>query len=138
MAKTGRAKDEAPKDDSAALVARFQAALKGANSHAANPAKVAAFKTALDACASAGVLSKCHLKTPLGAACDFALEASKKTAGPAVPMIWEHEADEMRDGLGYKTAPLLERMLIEHIVLCCFRLAIAELQFSAVLSHGGT
>lgn len=132
------AKTETAKDGTAALVSRFHASLRGANSHAANPGKVKAFETALDACAKAGVLDKCNLKTPLAAACDFALSSAKKTAGPAVPLIWEHQAEEMRDGLGYKTAPLLERMLIEHIILCCFRLAIAELQFSAVSSHGGT
>ncbi|HJQ32941.1 MAG TPA: hypothetical protein VJ866_12215 [Pyrinomonadaceae bacterium] len=124
--------------ESAALVKQFHASLKGANSHEASPAKVETFRKALDACAKAGALSECNLKTALAAACDFALESAKKTAGQAVPMIWEEQAREMHKGLGYDAAPLLERMLIEHVVLCYFRLSITELQFSAVTSHGGT
>lgn len=44
----------------------------------------------------------------------------------------------MRDHLGYAIAPPLESMMIEHIVLCRLRPAVAELRFSAVMAHGGT
>jgi len=119
-----------------ALVKQFHAALKGANSHMASPAKVKAFEEALSACVKADVLSECVLKTPLGAACDFALEAAKKQAGPAVPMIWEEQAREMREGFAYDYAPLLERMMIENVILCYFRLTVAELVYSSALGSG--
>lgn len=124
--------------DTAALVKQFHASLKGANSHTASPAKVQSFKDALRACVKADVLSECSLKTALTAACEFALESAKKRAGQAVPLIWVEQAKQMRDELGFESAPLLEKMLIEHIVLCYFRLAEAELYFSAVIAHGGT
>jgi hypothetical protein len=120
------------------LVKQLHAALQGANSHTANPAKVSAFKDALRGVVKAGALSECRFKSPLGAARDYALEASKSTIGQAIPLVWEEQADELRDELGFKTAPALERMLIEHIVLCWLRLALNELQFSAVMQHGGT
>jgi hypothetical protein len=132
------AKTEEGQEDSAALVKRLHAALQGANSHTASPAKVEAFKKSLRACVKAGVLSECRLKSPLAAARDFALESAKSTMGQAVPLIWEEQADVARDQLGFKTAPVLEQMMIEHIVLCWLRLALNELQFSAVMSHGGT
>src|SRR5689334_15951557 len=88
-----------------ALTARFFSTLKGANSHTASPAKVEAFKDSLRACVKAGVLSECRLKSPLGAARDFALESAKSTMGPAVPLIWEEQADQARDELGFESAP---------------------------------
>jgi hypothetical protein len=130
-------KPEATKDDVGALIERFHAPLKGANSHTAPPAKVKAFEEALGTCVKADVLSKCNLETPLGAALDTTLHMAEKTAGPAVPLIWEEQAGGLRDELGHRTAPLLERMLIEHIVLCYFRLMLAEMQLSAVSTHGG-
>jgi hypothetical protein len=78
-------KPEATKDDVGALIERFHAALKGANSHTAPPAKVKAFEEALGACVKADVLSKCNLETPLGAALDTTLHMAKKTAGPGRP-----------------------------------------------------
>lgn len=132
------AKKAEAREDSAALVARTHLALRGANSHTASPAKVEAFRTALRDCVKAGALPECRFKSPIGAARDFALESVKSTTGPAIPLIWEEQADEMRDKLGYTTASPLEGMMIEHIVLCWLRLAVAELQFSAVISHGGT
>jgi hypothetical protein len=125
-------------EDGSALAARAHLALRGANSHTASPAKVGAFKDALRACVKAGALAECRFKTPIGAARDFALESVKSTVGPAVPLIWEEQADEMCDNLGYMTAPPIEGVMIEHIVLCWLRLAVAEMQFSAVESHGGT
>jgi hypothetical protein len=133
MAKTAEVQE-----GSAALVTQLHAALQGANSHTASPAKVSTFKEALRACVKAGVLPECRLKSPLAAARDYALEASKPTTGQAIPLIWEEQADALSDELGIKTAPALERMIIEHIVLCWLRLAVAELQFSAIMSHGGT
>jgi hypothetical protein len=132
------AKKAEVQEDGSALAARAHLALRGANSHTASPAKVGTFKDALRAVVKAGALSECRFKTPIGAARDFALESMKSTAGPAVPLIWEEQADEMRDRLGYETAPPIEGMMIEHIILCWLRLATAELQFSAVESHGGT
>lgn len=67
-----------------------------------------------------------------------ARESAKKMVGPALPLIWQEQAEQMRDELGHKTTPLLERMLIEHVVLCCFRLTMAGLAFSSVMAHGGT
>src|ERR1044071_3669499 len=99
-------------EDGAALAARTHAALRGANSHTASPAKVDAFKDALRAVVKAGALGECRFKTPIGAARDFALESMKSTAGPAVPLIWEEQADEMRDRLGCETAPPIEGMMI--------------------------
>jgi hypothetical protein len=132
------AKKTEAQEGTAALTARFFSTLKGANSHTASPAKVEAFKDSLRACVKAGVLSECRLKSPIWAACDFALESAKSTMGPAVPLIWEEQADQTRDELGFESAPVLEKMMIEHIVLCWLRLAVAELQFSAVMAHGGS
>lgn len=84
------------------------------------------------------MLSECRLKSPIGTARDFALESAKATMGPAVPLIWEEQADQTRDELGFESAPVLEKMMIEHMVLCWLGLAVAELQFSAVMAHGGT
>jgi hypothetical protein len=132
------AKKAEAQEDSTALVARTHAALRAVNSHTASPAKVEALKTALRACVKAGALPECRFKTPIGAARDFALESAKSTMGPAIPLIWEEQADQARDELGFENAPMLEKMMIEHIVLCWLRLAVAELQFSAVTAHGGT
>lgn len=43
------------------------------------------------------------------------------------------QAAAMRDGLGYKTSPDLERGLIEHVVLCWLRLQKAEYSYSQAL-----
>lgn len=131
MAKTAEAQPNAT-----ALVKQFHATLKGANSHTASPAKVEAFKEALRACVKAGVLSECRLRSPIEVARDYALESAKSTMGQAVPLIWEEQADQARDELGFKSAPIIEKMMIEHIILCWLRLALAELQFSAVMAHG--
>ncbi len=56
--------------------------------------------------------------------------AAERTAVEALTAGVSH----LRDELGYKDAPALERPLIEHVVLCWLRLQKAELSYSNALA----
>jgi hypothetical protein len=124
-------------EDAKALEKRFYETLKTANSHKAKPAQVQAFKDALASCVRARALPP-HLKSPLEAARDFALDKAGEMAGPAMPELWQTQARQLADELGHETAPPLERMMIDNAVLCWARLAVMELRYSAMTGADNT
>ena len=60
--------------------------------------------------------------------------AAERTAVEALTAGVSH----LRDELGYKDAPALERPLIEHVVLCWLRLQKAELSYNKALAGAQT
>ena len=67
--------------------------------------------------------------------CDFAGINNEKVieslvSGPVGRESLTAQVEAMRDGLGYKTSPDLERGLIEHVVLCWLRVQKAEMVYS--------
>ena len=46
--------------------------------------------------------------------------------------------ETMRRELGYDTSPMLEQMLIDHLLLCWVRLQLAEHAYTGCLKEGGT
>ena len=103
-----------------------------ANKKNAKPTDVAALRQAL----------KDHPKL-WRAAGDLARQAQAHTlqsveSTPAMKESVEHGLREMRRELGYADAPLLERLLIEQVVLCWLRLNLAEFQYTNVDNQGGT
>lgn len=54
-----------------------------------------------------------------------------------VVTVGEH-CSQMREGLGYDGASMLEQMLIEHIIVCWLRLHDAELRFEGLRREGMT
>jgi hypothetical protein len=125
-------------EDAKALERRFFDTLTAANSHKAKPAAVKAFRDALRECERAGAVPWGRLKDPLGAARQIVLEKAKAVLGPAVPEVWDAQADRLRGEMGYAEAPALERTLIEAAVLCWIRLAAMELHYSGVLASNTT
>lgn len=51
---------------------------------------------------------------------------------------WAVQTRDLRESLGYDTAPPLERMLIEHACLCWVRLAVMEFRLSCVVTANNT
>lgn len=51
---------------------------------------------------------------------------------------WAESVGELRDSLGYDTAPPLERMLIEYACVCWLRLAVMETRYSCVVTANNT
>lgn len=121
-----------------ALAERVLTTLEAANVRTAPPAALKAFKTALAEAQAAGGVPWGRIKTPLTAARDFMLEKAAATLGQAIPEIWRVQANDLRDELGYASAPALEKMLIDSAVLCWLRLALMELRYDAVTSAGNT
>jgi hypothetical protein len=80
-------------EDAKALERRFFDTLTAANSQKAKPAAVKAFRDALRECERAGAVPWGRLKDPLGAARQIALEKAKAVLGPAVPEVWDAQAD---------------------------------------------
>jgi hypothetical protein len=92
---------------------------------------------AVEKCRRADVAPWREMRNPLGFASDVTLDVAAKTVGAALPVVWREQMREMRDALGYETAPPLERPLIDHACLCWLRLALMELHYSA-LTDGNT
>ncbi|MCE5237180.1 hypothetical protein LLH23_01645 [bacterium] len=46
--------------------------------------------------------------------------------------------EAIRRDLGYESSPLLERMLVDHLVLCWMRLQLTEYRYSEFLKAGGS
>jgi hypothetical protein len=125
-------------EDKKALEKRFFDTLTAANTHKAKPTAVKAFKDALRDCKQAGAVPWGRLKDPIGAARQIVLERVKAVLGPAVPEVWDAQADHLRAEMGYADSPALERALIEAAVLCWIRLAAMEMHYSGVLASNTT
>jgi hypothetical protein len=125
-------------EDKKALEKRFFDTLTAATSHKAKPAAVQAFRDALRECERAGAVPWGRLKDPIGAARQVVLERVKAVLGPAVPEVWDAQADHLRAEMGYADAPALERALIEAAVLCWIRLAAMEMHYTGVLASDTT
>jgi hypothetical protein len=52
--------------------------------------------------------------------------------------LWTLQAQEFKDDLGYRTAPPLEKALIQHAALCWLRLSIMELRYTNVMRQSIT
>jgi hypothetical protein len=59
-------------------------------------------------------------------------------ATPAVKESVLAGREAMRQGLGYEASPLLEQMLIDHLLLCWVRLQLAEHTYTGCIKEGGT
>ena len=59
-------------------------------------------------------------------------------ATPAIKESVTAGREAMRRELGYKDAPLLEKMLIDHLMLCWLRLQLAEHRYTNCIKEGGT
>jgi len=62
---------------------------------------------------------------------DSALGRLTSHAPLSARLSLEKGAEVIRDAMGYGQAPQLERLLIDHALLCWYRLQIAEFQYSA-------
>lgn len=56
----------------------------------------------------------------------------------AASELWTLQAREFKGDLGFRTAPPLERALIQHAALCWLRLSIMELRYTSVLRQSIT
>lgn len=60
---------------------------------------------------------------------------AKLDAGPLVTESLKHSWIAMKDELGYQSAPPLERLLMEHVVLSWLHLHVVELEYTHVMSE---
>ncbi len=51
---------------------------------------------------------------------------------------WRHRLKALRDDLGYETAPMLEKLLIQQAALCWLKLSIVELTYEATIKQSIT
>ena len=58
---------------------------------------------------------------------------NKLDAGPLITESLKHGWHATKDGLGYPSAPPLERLLIEQVVLCWLHLNIVELEYTDLM-----
>ena len=130
MAKAVKALEAA--GDAKQLEARFLSTLSAANSHKAKPAAVEALKASLEDCRRAGIRPWGVQRNPINAARELLLMRLVEMVGPAMPEVWREQARDLRSDLGYDSAPALERILIDHAVLCWLRLGETEMRRSAM------
>ena len=110
----------------------LDAVVERANKKNAKPADVAALRSALKEHPNLWRLAG-----------DLAQQARAHTlqsveSTPAMKESVQHGLREMKRELGYADAPLLERLLIEQVLLCWLRLNLAEYQYTNVDNQGGT
>jgi hypothetical protein len=60
---------------------------------------------------------------------------AKLDAGPLVTESLKHSWVAMKDELGYQSAPPLERLLMEQVVLCWLHLHIIQLEYTTVMNE---
>jgi hypothetical protein len=60
---------------------------------------------------------------------------AKLDAGPLVTESLKHSWVARKDELGYPSAPPLERLLIEQVVLCWLHLHIIEIEYTSVMNE---
>lgn len=60
------------------------------------------------------------------------------SAVKALKECWKHRLQSLKDDLGYKDAPMLERLLIQQAALCWLKLNIVELNYSSVMKQSIT
>jgi hypothetical protein len=60
---------------------------------------------------------------------------AKLDAGPLVTESLKHSWVAMKDELGYQSAPPLERLLMEQVVLCWLHLHIIQLEYTDVMNE---
>jgi len=127
------------KEPDKALVAKFIAALSDANRQNPTPAATKKLRGLVAECTEAGVKPWQKLADPLNAVLGLVL---MKDAEPlrlgALPIMWREQTNDLRDSLGAEDAPPLERMLIEHAVVCWLRLALMEFRYTAIVNANNT
>jgi hypothetical protein len=60
------------------------------------------------------------------------------SAVQALKECWKHRLQSLKDELGYRDAPMLERLLIQQAALCWLKLNIVELNYSSVMKQSIT
>lgn len=74
------------------------------------------------------------LNDPMDAAETVILDTAQGWGvGAGVAAVWRHKLRGLREGLGYDSAPVLERLLIKNISVCWLRLSLAEAALSSAM-----
>lgn len=120
-------------DDAAAIKQRFDALFNRANKTQADERDVSALRGLLrdhkDLELWRGVVE------PNEAMISYLLQ--QRIAGAALSEAWGWRVDEMRREMGHDAAPVVERLLIQHVILCWLQLTFIELKYAAVLGSDG-
>lgn len=74
------------------------------------------------------------LSGPLLRVCALVLVKDAAMLPAAVRDGWAEQTRDLRESLGYDTAPPLEQMLIEHACVCWLRLAVMEVRYSLIVT----
>lgn len=72
----------------------------------------------------------------MGLAESFALECGPLT--PGLNEVLRHRQEEIREQLGYKQAPEMEKLLISDAALCWLRLGMIEMFYSHIMKGNKT
>ena len=73
-----------------------------------------------------------RLPSPGQTAIDYLLQM--QIAGGAIAECWRERVYEMKEGMGFDQAGTVERMLIQHVILCWLQLTFIELSYANILA----
>jgi hypothetical protein len=135
MAKGNQAVEKTP----ATLQERFLSTLGAANKREPPKGALEAFRQTVKECRREQIAPWRDATDPLDAALAVLLSTDAAAlTSEAVGELWTLQAKEFKDDLGYRTAPPLERALIQHAALCWLRLSIMELRYTNVMRQSIT
>jgi hypothetical protein len=123
-----------PKDETATIKARFDELLKKTNKHEAREADVEALRELLKD--NEGLNLWKRISGVMGLAENYTLECGPLS--PGLNEVLRHRQSEIREQLGYKEAPEMEKLLISHAALCWLRLGQIELSYSHIMKGNNT
>ncbi|HEX7176985.1 MAG TPA: hypothetical protein VF240_17130 [Pyrinomonadaceae bacterium] len=123
----------------ATLRERFISTLSAANKRAPAAGALEAFRQTLKECEGEKAAPWRDVTDPLDAALAVLLTTDASTlTTDAIAELWTLQAREFKDDLGIKTAPPLEKALIQHAAVCWVRLSILEMRYTNVMKQSIT
>ncbi len=118
-------------DDPAAIKKRFDELFHKTNKHTPPAADVEKLRALLDGHKELKLWNR--MSAPDDTAINYLLQ--QNIAGGAFSETWRFTARELAKDLGEESAPPVERLLIQHVVLCWLQMNFIALKYAAALGH---